>query len=295
MEQIFISRDPTIDPIKNKVKSEATRQMAFQRKYDRIGNGIGSRVEGSVSLNNEPLSLPGNLFLEYQPVLNLVSKKLISFEAFVRWMHPQLGVLLPGDLLPWMEAHQSLSSLDAWVLQTACEQAIKWPEEIRLGVNVSGALFHRSEANQTISAILQSVGLDPTRLIVEVEEKVLASPLARPDLYELVEMGVSIAIDDVGTKWTSLDTLRDLMVSMVKIDRSFVAGVLECDPVGALDRGVIEVLVRFSHSLGMMTVAEGVESDAQVQVLEELGVDAGQGYLFARPLSSEETLQYAIS
>jgi len=252
-------------------------------------------MEEDASSSDEQFSIPGSPFLEYQPVLNLASRRIIGFEAFVRWTHPQLGLLLPGDFLPWMEARQSLGSLDTWVLQAACEQAVKWPEEVKLGINVSGALFNQHEGSQFISRVIHTVGIESSRLIIEIEEKVLASPLAQPDLHELVKMGVSIAIDDVGTRWTSLETLRDLEVSMVKIDRSFVGGVLECDPVGALDRGVIEVLVRFSHSLGMVTVAEGIESEAQAQVLKELGVDAGQGYLFARPLSTEEARQYANS
>lgn len=236
--------------------------------------------------------LAGAPFLEYQPAVDLATGRLLGFEALLRWQHPTRGLISPGVVIPWAEANGDIVELNAWVLAEACSQAQRWPSGIQLAVNCSIVQLRQGEASRSAARALERSGLNPDRLSVEVTEHTIADARAAADLQALSALGVHLAVDDVGTMWSSLGALRQFAVETVKIDAAFIAN-LESDE--GVHRAIVEAIVRVGHSLAMSTVAEGVETAAQTAILRELGADVAQGYFFARPLPVDETLALATA
>lgn len=234
--------------------------------------------------------LPGYPFLEFQPAVDLASGLLLGFEALLRWEHPERGRISPAELVPWAEAQGSIMELNAWVLTAACAEAQRWPSGIQLAVNCSIVQLRRGEASRAVDRALATTGLLADRLTVEVTERAIADDAAADDLRALAERGIHLAVDDVGTMWTSLEVLRRFAVDTVKIDSAFVRH-LERDE--GVNRAIVDAIVHVGHSLAMSTVAEGVETAGQVEILLEFGADVAQGYYFARPMSAEAALALA--
>jgi len=233
-------------------------------------------------VRHEPtLVLAGQPVLEYQPAVDLATGRLLGFEALVRWDHPTRGHIPPEILIPWAEANDDIVALNAWVLREACRQAQRWPSGIQLAVNCSIVQLRRGEASRAVAAALEDSGLNPDRLTVEVTERTIADERAAAELRALSALGVHLAVDDVGTNWTSLQPLRRFAVETVKIDGAFVTSL---EPTQGMNRAIVEAIVHVAHSLAMSTVAEGVETSHQVAVLREFGADVAQGFFFARPL-----------
>jgi EAL domain-containing protein (putative c-di-GMP-specific phosphodiesterase class I) len=234
---------------------------------------------------NEELSLvlDGKPVLEYQPAVDLTSGRLLGFEALVRWDHPTRGYIPPNILIPWAEANDHILDLNAWVLSEACRQATSWPIGIQLSVNCSPVQLRRAEASRATIAALEDSGLDPDRLTIEVTETTVADEYAGADLKAVSRVGVHLAVDDVGTSWSTLENLRRFAIETAKIDRAFVSGL---EPHEGMNRAIVEAVIHVSHSLSMTTVGEGVETAQQVAILRDFGADIGQGYFFARPLSA---------
>ncbi len=234
--------------------------------------------------------LPGHPFLEFQPAVDLASGLLLGFEALVRWQHPERGRIDPGELIPWAEAHGAILDLNAWVLEAACEEAQRWPSGMQLAVNCSIVQLRRGEASRAVDRALAATGLLADRLTIEVTERAIADDRAATDLRALVQRGIHLAVDDVGTMWTSLEVLRRFAVDTVKIDAAFVRH-LEGDE--GVNRAIVDAIVHVGHSLAMSTVAEGVETARQVEILLEFGADVAQGYHFARPMPADAALALA--
>jgi diguanylate cyclase (GGDEF)-like protein len=225
------------------------------------------------------------LFLVYQPILNLDSGRIVAAEALLRWQHATRGLVPPSEFIALAEDSGLIMEIGAWVLETACEQAALWAASgtpLRISVNVSARQLDDPSLLRTVDHALRRSGLDGDQLILEITETALMRDPedAADTLRALKTYGIMVAIDDFGTGYSSLAYLQQLPVDALKIDRTFIAASArsrDSDPL-------IQTLVQLGRSLGLRTVAEGIEDEAQLEHLRELGCDNGQGYLFAPPL-----------
>jgi EAL domain-containing protein (putative c-di-GMP-specific phosphodiesterase class I) len=247
-------------------------------KQDRAGIGTSG------------LFLSGHPLLEFQPAVDLLSGKLLGFEALLRWEHPTEGLIPPSLLIPWAEANGDIVALGSWVLAKACEEAQRWPSNMQIGVNCSIVQFRQGAIAALVAKTLETTGLNPDRLTMEVTEHTLSEESIAHELKAIRTLGVHLAIDDVGTSWSSLESLKRHQIDMVKVDRAFVSGL---EARQGINRSIVEAVVNLSHSVSMNTVAEGVETARQVAVLRELGADAAQGFFFARPMAAEHATALA--
>jgi diguanylate cyclase (GGDEF)-like protein/PAS domain S-box-containing protein len=223
----------------------------------------------------------------YQPVVSLYDGECVGVEALVRWQHPERGLVAPREFIPLAEETGLIVPIGAWVLETACEQAAEWqrsrrdPSNFRLSVNLSGRQLQSSELAPLVRGVLDVVGLGPDSLCVEITESVLMddADAGVGALKALKAIGVRVSVDDFGTGYSSLGYLRRFPVDEVKIDRSFVSR-LGVDPE---DAAIVAAVVSLGHALGVGVVGEGVETEAQLDVLRDLGADAALGFFFAPP------------
>jgi len=221
--------------------------------------------------------------LHYQPVVDAATEACVSFEALVRWNSDDHGFVSPAKFIPLAEDTRLIVPIGEWVLREACRQAASWPGHIKVAVNVSGEqLLDPNFATSVVGALAHS-GLPARRLEIEVTESIfLRDPnQARASLEQAMALGCSIALDDFGTGYSSLGYLRKLRFSTIKVDRSFVQGAATGN---AESLAIIRAVVAMADSLGMSTTAEGVETEAELQVVRQLGAKKIQGYYFGRPM-----------
>ncbi len=229
------------------------------------------------------------LRVHYQPLIDLATDRIVGFEALVRWQHPIRGLVPPLAFIPLAEETGLIVPLGRWVLETACRQATKWRDarpagpRLLMSVNLSARQFVQPDLVDQVDAILSETGMDPSTLELEITESVVMdqSEVGIRALSRLRDMGVRLVLDDFGTGYSSLAYLKHLPLDTIKIDRTFVAG-LESEA----DRSIVEAVIALAHGLRITVVAEGIETEAQFEVLRAMGCDVGQGYLFARPLPS---------
>lgn len=231
----------------------------------------------------------GEFVLFYQPQVDFSDGSLTGAEALIRWRHPQRGLLSPAAFLPALERGPLAASVGAWVLDEACAQAAYWRRngapDFRIGVNLFGLQFRIGSIVDDVIAVLDRHGLPPQALELEVTESiVLDDDVVLAALQRLHDYGVSIAFDDFGTGYASISTLRRYPLSRIKIDRSFVQGMMESER----DASVVRALVDMTRSFDLRTIAEGVETPQQRDNLRQLGCDEGQGYLFGVPMPAVE-------
>ena len=227
------------------------------------------------------------LVLDYQPIRELDSGRVVEVEALVRWQHPTRGLMQPAEFIPIAESGRLITVLGEWVLRTACAQAAGWPADIRLAVNVSPRQVDH-ELEPLVRSVLADTGLGAHRLTLEVTEGVAMADSAETlgVITALHDTGIRIAIDDFGTGYSSLGRLRSLPVDIVKIDRSFVAHLTE--PHGA---ALISAIVALCQGCGLTSVAEGVETPEQLRRLRVHGCDLGQGFLLGAPARATQLEQ----
>ena len=231
-------------------------------------------------------------FLEYQPIVDLGTRVLLGVEALVRWRHPEAGVLMPASFIHVLEECGQIAPLGRWVLKQACHDICSWRRSIagasglRLAVNISGRHLQQGDLIQDVREALESSGLEPGNLVIELTESTLMynSKVNLERFHHLKALGVKVAIDDFGTGYSSLSYLHRFPIDMLKIDRSFVNGLTSSDDGPELARAVITL----GETLGLDTVAEGIELEPQVAALLGLGCVAGQGFLFAKACSLEQ-------
>ncbi|HEY6497832.1 MAG TPA: sensor domain-containing phosphodiesterase [Streptosporangiaceae bacterium] len=239
---------------------------------------LASDLQGAISRQE--------LTVQYQPVVDLETDKVVGAEALVRWWRDGAAVP-PADFLDVAEDSGLIVPLGAWVLSTACTQGAAWRAEgwdISVSVNLSARQINSPRFTESVAAALAESDLPPESLILEVTERVLVEDggLMVERLADLRRLGVRLAIDDFGTGYASLAYLRGLPVDILKIDPSFVAGLGHDDTLTLLTRTIVQV----GHDLGIMVVAEGIENQRQLRVLRELGCGYGQGFLVARPMAA---------
>ena len=230
------------------------------------------------------------LFLMYQPQMDMASGKMIGLEALLRWQHPEMGLVPPNDFIRIAENSGLIVPIGEWVLRTACSQARKWQDEglaaVSVAVNVSAVQFRREGFCELVRKVLLDTGIPPQYLELEVTESLLLSSadVTFSVLQELKDMGLSLSIDDFGTGYSSLSYLKRFPVSKLKIDRSFVRDVA-LDPDGA---AITTAIISMAKSLNLKVIAEGVEDEAQMSFLRAHHCDEIQGYYYSKPLMTDE-------
>ncbi|HTW26941.1 MAG TPA: EAL domain-containing protein [Acetobacteraceae bacterium] len=223
----------------------------------------------------------GQLDIHYQPIINVESGRIIAFEALVRWHHPNRGLVLPNEFIPLSEDIGLIQPIGDWVLHRACRDAIGWPPEIKVSVNVSPVQFRTHSVVPSVVAALRESGLAPGRLVLEITESVMIEDIvtAVATLRELKSYGIGISLDDFGTGYSFLSHLRSFPFDKIKIDRSFIAELGQKPDCTAIVRSVTGLC----RSLNLEATAEGVETEAQMQLLRDEKCTDVQGFLFSRP------------
>jgi diguanylate cyclase (GGDEF)-like protein len=238
--------------------------------------------------------LAGEFEMYYQPIVDLRSGKVTSFEALIRWNHPTRGLVPPNDFIPVAEEIGVIVPLGDWVLRQACRDAVSWPGRLSVAVNLSAAQFRNPTLALSVVSALGGSGLSADRLELEITETVLLQDdrSVLETLHQIRELGVRISMDDFGTGYSSLSYLRSFPFDKIKIDRSFINELGKKDDCIAIIRAV----TRLGSNLGMTTIAEGVETQEQLDILREEGCTHAQGYLFSppRPVSEVPKLLQGI-
>ncbi|HEY9890009.1 MAG TPA: EAL domain-containing protein [Candidatus Obscuribacterales bacterium] len=229
--------------------------------------------------------------LQYQPIIGLASRQLIGFEALVRWLHPERGLIMPSEFIPLAEETGLIIPLSEWILQAACGQMMHWggqmvaAKALKINVNIAAGLFQDEHFVPKLDQILRETQLSPRNLGLEVTESVLLKNVDEvlSTLAQLRSRQIEVSLDDFGTGYSSLSYLKQFSINALKIDKSFVDS-LQQDG----DSSIVEAIIQIAQSLEMTVVAEGVETVAQQAWLKQLGCSALQGYLIAPPLWADE-------
>ncbi|MBH5144802.1 putative bifunctional diguanylate cyclase/phosphodiesterase [Rhodococcus erythropolis] len=228
--------------------------------------------------------------LVYQPQVSAATGVVVGFEALLRWNHPTSGLVSPGDFISVAEETGLIVPIGAGVLRAACTAATTWPEDIRVAVNVSQVQLRSSRYVESVRQTLNEVNLHPSRLEIEVTESLVIDDADRDVLVQLSALGIAIAMDDFGTGFSSVASLARLPLDRLKIDRAFVAP-LDADPSNSRF-AVLRAVIAIAKSLGLDTVAEGVETERQRAIVTECGCDVIQGYLEGMPIRAAEIPDY---
>jgi diguanylate cyclase (GGDEF)-like protein len=263
-------------------KSDGRRTYRFfEREMD-----ARVRARRTLELDLRQAIVDGEFEIEYQPIVDLRSGAVSGCEALLRWRHPERGMISPAEFIPVAEDIGLISQLGEWVLASACVEAASWPDHIKLAVNVSPVQFRNHTLALHVASALASSGLSANRLELEITEAVLIrdDETALAILHQLRAVGVRIALDDFGTGYSSLSYLQRFPFDKIKIDRCFVNDLAEPDGSSS----IVQAVVNIASARNMTTTAEGVETEAQKELLRALGCTEMQGYLFSRARPAAE-------
>jgi diguanylate cyclase (GGDEF)-like protein len=228
----------------------------------------------------------GEFQLAYQPQVDSDKGTVVGIEALLRWRHPQRGWVSPLDFIALAEDSRLIVPIGRWVLEQACRDALAWPQGVRVAVNVSAVQFRHGNLQRDVLAALQASGLPARRLELEITEGVLLHDVQHTlsTLHALRGRGVQVALDDFGTGYSALSYLRNFPFDRIKIDRSFVRDI----QTHTATRAIVQAVVALGAGLGMAITVEGVETEEQLQAVQQLGCTEIQGYLFSRPVPAAE-------
>jgi EAL domain-containing protein (putative c-di-GMP-specific phosphodiesterase class I) len=263
-------------------RDEKGRYRMFEpTMHERVVERLELRSELQRALDEEQLEV------YYQPVVRLSAGSDYGVEALLRWHHPTRGLIAPGQFIPLAEETGLIVPIGKWVLRQAClkgaELRKQLPHKLRISVNLSVKQLQSDSIIDEVREILEETGLEPSSLVLEVTETVMLADadMAVQRLHALKDLGVLIAMDDFGTGYSSLSYLSRLPVDILKMDRSFLGG-------GIDDRGLAAAIMAIGDRLGLEVVAEGIERIDQIDSLQNLGFELGQGFLFGRPMPAGE-------
>jgi EAL domain-containing protein (putative c-di-GMP-specific phosphodiesterase class I) len=249
-----------------------------------MNDDVNDRREVEIDLR-EALEY-GQLELYYQPIVDLQRNKIGGFEALARWPHPTKGMISPAKFIPVAEDCGLIVALGKWALTEACSTAMKWPGDMKISVNVSPLQLVSSDLPDTVSRVLAETGLEPHRLALEFTERIFIdeSEKTLSTLHKLKDLGVQIALDDFGTGYSSLSYLRSFPFDTLKIDRSFISDL----GASTSSNVIVQAVILIAGGLGIRTVAEGIESSQQLQILKGLGCKEVQGFRLGKPVPFKE-------
>ncbi|MGA1799896.1 EAL domain-containing protein [Sphingomonas sp. 4RDLI-65] len=232
----------------------------------------------------------GAFHLCYQPVVDTRTTHIAGYEALIRWDHPTRGPVSPADFIPVAEECGLIEAIGEWVLRTACHEAARWPDTVRIAVNVSPIQFANAGLPALVTSALAQSGITPGRLELEITEGVfLDETTSSEQMFKALKgIGVRLALDDFGTGYSSLGYLRNAPFDKIKIDQSFVKGAAE---PGNRNAAIIKAIVTLADTLGMETTAEGVEIQDEIDLIRDLGCSHIQGYVYGRPVRADEALR----
>ena len=235
--------------------------------------------------------------LFYQPKIRLADKATVGAEALIRWMHPELGMISPDQFIPLAEESGLILPLGEWVIRRACRQLKEWREQgfpaISLSVNLSGRQFMQSDLVEMVTQVLAETGVDPRCLELELTESMLMADAQQTieKLHAFRKLGLTLSIDDFGTGYSSLAYLKKFPIQTLKIDRSFVNDL----GTDSDDEAIVKATIAMANSLNLKVIAEGVENNSQIAVLNDYNCEEVQGYLFARPMNNGDFSSYMNS
>jgi diguanylate cyclase len=286
----------------DRCKADALISHADEAMYEAKhhgGNGYRFFVPGTTVFTKERLQLEndlriasqlGQLYLHYQPQVDIASGRIVGMEALARWQHPTLGWVPPDEFIPLAEASDLIMQIGRWILEEACRQARAWHErgfqDLSIAVNLSARQFRQPDLLAMILKTVAAHGLRPQHIELELTETVVMTDAHRS--FEILEAlhraGFKVAVDDFGTGYSSMSYLKRLPVSKLKIDRSFVGDLGS----SVKSDSIVKAVIGLAHGLGMVVVAEGVETKSQRFILNSFGCDQYQGYLFSRPKAASD-------
>jgi diguanylate cyclase (GGDEF)-like protein len=264
---------------RQKGSSTVERFNSERRIHSEIRNDLAWFLPGSIERDE--------MFLVYQPVVDLKTGKVVRQEALARWQHPTRGLISPVDFIPLAEEDGFITTLDTWALHKACAEVLvrgrhnAGSQRLPISVNVSASQFSEPNFVRMVAAVLEDAGGYPHLIELELTESSMITNLeaTRDRMNELRGLGVTIALDDFGVGYASLDYLRELPLDAVKVDRAFFHKIDERPQAVK----ILKAITQLSHDLGMRVTAEGIETEAQLQLIRDMGVDEAQGYLLGRP------------
>ncbi|WP_373465591.1 putative bifunctional diguanylate cyclase/phosphodiesterase [Agrobacterium larrymoorei] len=266
----------------------------YQSKREHRGNSTLFTTKHIVEIHRDArveqtlrqADLAKELSVVYQPILDVTSGKTVGFEALARWESRVLGTVGPAQFIPIAERAGIISMLTKPLLKQALAAAKTWPKDVRLSFNLSAQAVNSTEATLGIIAIIATSGFDPQRLDLEITETAIIHDTrkARNSVEMLRKIGCGISLDDFGTGYSSLTSLHSLPLTKLKIDRSFVRNIQD----SAASYNIVRSLLTLSREMGLNTIVEGVETQAELDVIKTLGGTLVQGYVFSRPIQTEK-------
>ena len=267
---------------------KSSGKNGYRRYEQSLTNRVIYEMEVDIELQN---ALEQDQFvLQYQPQVDLLQDRITGFEALIRWNHPKFGTVAPSDFIPIAEKTGLIVPIGEWVLRKACEQCKLWHDEghlVKVAVNISIHQLYDRQFVAKVKQILENIQLDPKYVELEITENVMEDGSTIQTLQQLKEIGIQISIDDFGIGYSSLSYLKRLPIDAVKIDKSFTQGI----PSDSADSAIIKTMIVLAKSLGLKVIAEGVETVEQLEFLKFNNCEGGQGFLFSKPVSTEEFIK----
>ncbi len=273
--------------------------MAKEGKVTWFNSEMEQRMVENELLRTEMLDAidEGQFELYYQPKISFRTGDIMGVEALIRWHHPSKGFIPPNAFIPLAEQTGIITRIDEWGLRTACRQILKWQEQglppVKVSVNMSQAQFYRTDVVATVTNVLQETGIDPSLLEIEVTETMAMQDIQRTInvLGRIRDMGVSISMDDFGSGYSSLSSLKTIPLDILKIDRSLVCDLDEND----VSKQITGAIVDLGKAMKLKILAEGVETSAQCRYLADIGCDLAQGYYYSKPRPADEITMMFLS
>jgi diguanylate cyclase (GGDEF)-like protein len=274
-------------------KTRSFRGASADRTASNHFSDVNSQISRAESILRRAIAQK-EFALDYQPQVNIHTGEIHGMEALLRWHHPKQGTIYPHQFLRWVEKTNLLAPIGEWVLQEACRQNQSWYADglprLPISVNLSPRQFQQANLIETIERVLEDTGLDPYWLELEITEAAILKDMnsARKTFYELSQLGVPVSLDDFGTGYTAIGYLEEFPFNKLKIDRTCVKKLQEYPP----NTAAIVAAIALGYSFNLRVVAEGVETQQQVDALRQLQCQEMQGYRFSRPLNSQEATQF---